>query len=702
MTQKVEYTAYGQIAVIKLNNPPVNALDHETRLNLQQAYHQALQDDAVKAIVLGSTGKLFCGGADIREFGTKIAWAAPSLPDLCNELEASSKPLIVAINGTAVGGGLEIALSCDYRVSTRDAKLGLPEVNIGLIPGAGGTQRLPRLANVKLSVEMITSGGPITATKAHEAGLVDQIAEDGLLEAAINFAHQVLKQEAPLRTCAEIDVETTGLPQGFFSEFRASIARKTRGFLAPEYCIQAVEAACELPLEKGLEKERELFNQCLESSEARAQQHLFFAERNATKVPDVDPATSPRTVNKVAIIGAGTMGGGIAMNFINAGIPVRLLELKEEALQKGLAVIRKNYEISAQKGRLSAEDVEQRMSLISGTLDYSDLADTDLVIEAAFESMEVKRAVFTQLDTYCKSGAILASNTSTLDIDQIASFTSRPRDVIGLHFFSPANVMRLLEIVRGAKTADDVVVTALNIAKKIRKTPVVVGVCFGFVGNRMLEPYAREAHRLVLEGANPAQIDGVLTDFGMAMGPLSMYDLAGIDIGYLVRESRRDAISHDPSYALIGDRLYALGRYGQKTGRGFYIYEGREKHEDPEVLELAKEIADELGIQQREISDQEILERCIYMLINEGADIVEEGIASRSSDCDIVWINGYGFPAWRGGPMQYADEIGPETVLKAIQHYRQSLGSYGDMWFQPSELLKNTVEKGQNFSLINK
>ncbi|GGO84294.1 3-hydroxyacyl-CoA dehydrogenase [Marinobacterium nitratireducens] len=698
MTNTVRYRTRGRIAIISLDNPPVNALGFQTRAGLRNCYRQALADETVDAILLTSEGRLFCGGADIAEFGTDLTWRDPALPQLCDELEDSGKPLIAAIGGMALGGGLELALACDYRICDASARLGLPEVHLGLLPGAGGTQRLPRLANVGLALDMITSGQPIGATEAASSGLVDRVAEGDLLAAALAFAQELLDSDAPVRSCADLTVDMGQLPERYFNDFRAGIARKTRGYFAPECCIQAIEAACELPLAQGLEKERELFNACLDTPQARAQQHLFFAERAANRVPGVDPKTPARSIRQVAIVGAGTMGGGIAMNFANAGIPVKLLELKEDALARGLAQIRGNYEISAARGRLTERQVQERMTLLQGTLDYDDLADADLVIEAVFESLEVKRAVFEKLDQVCKPGAILASNTSTLDLDRIASFTRRPGDVIGLHFFSPANVMRLLEIVRGRQTADDVIVTALNVARTIRKVPVVVGVCFGFVGNRMLEPYAREAHRLLLEGATPAQIDRVLTDFGLAMGPLSMYDLAGIDVGFMVRESRRDAIGHDPSYNLIADRLYALGRYGQKTGRGFYIYEGRDKREDPELLALAQTIAGELGIERREISDREVLERCIYMLINEGAQILDEGIACRSGDCDLVWVNGYGFPAWRGGPLQYADEIGLEPVLEAIRHYRESLGSYGEMWFRPSPLLERLVAEGKRFS----
>ncbi|MCG6656979.1 3-hydroxyacyl-CoA dehydrogenase [Halomonas campisalis] len=697
MTEPVHYQQIGRIAVLRMNQPPINALGHAMRTALQAAYQRAISDDAVAAIVLLSDIGIFCGGADIGEFGTEAVRQPPSLPELCSTLDQSPKPIVAALHGTALGGGLEIALGCDYRIATPQTRLGLPEVNIGLVPGAGGTQRLPRLVGVPAALEMITSGQPIPAAKAHEIGLLDRLVEGDLLTAAVHFAEELISTSAPLRSCTTLSVDTRTLSPSHFDDFRASIARKTRGFVAPERCIQAVEAACRLPLAEGLKKEHDLFLECMATPQARAQQHLFFSERKATKVPNVSPQATARRIERVAIIGAGTMGGGIAMNFANAGIPVKLLELKQEALDKGLAAIRNNYLISAKKGRMTEAQVEQRMALLEGTLHYNDLADADLVIEAAFESMDIKRTIFTKLDEVCKPGAILASNTSTLDLNEIASATRRPQDVIGLHFFSPANVMRLLEIIRGSATSDEAIVTALKMAKIIRKVPVVVGVCFGFVGNRMLEPYGREAHRLLLEGATPAQIDRALTRFGMAMGPCSMFDLAGNDVGYLVRESRRGDIAHDPSYNLIGDRLYALGRYGQKSGRGFYRYENREQLEDPDVIELAETIAKELGIERRAIEDEEIVERCIFSLINEGAAILDEGIAYRSSDCDLVWVNGYGFPVWRGGPMHYADEIGLDTVLAGIERYRSRLGTHGETWFTPSPLLERLVAEGRRF-----
>ncbi len=700
MTSPVSIDIQDNIAVITMDKPPVNGLGQALRSGLQEAYQQANNNDAVNAIVIASAGKLFCGGADITEFGSKAAGAEPSLPNLLNTLEESPKPIVAAINGMALGGGFELALACDFRIALPSAKVGLPEVHLGILPGAGGTQRLPRFAGVKFALEMITSGKPAAAKKALQAGAIDRLHEDdsNFLDAAIQYAKELVENNTAPRSCAAMDVDTSDVDAEYFETFRKSIARRNRGLIAAEHCIQAVEAACELPLHEGMKKERELFTVLVNSPQSRAQRHLFFAERAATKIPGVDPKTPLRTINKVAIIGSGTMGGGIAMNFLNAGIETIILDLNAEALERGVGVIRKNYDISAKKGRMSEADVEARMGLLNQTTQYDDIADVDLVIEAVFENMDIKKAVFKTLDEVCKPGAILASNTSTLDVDEIAAATKRPEDVIGLHFFSPANVMRLLEIVRGAKTADDVLMTTLKTAQKIAKVPVVVGVCFGFVGNRMLEPYGREASRLLLEGATPAQIDRVLTTFGMAMGFCSMIDLAGVDVGYLTRQGNLDNISHDPSYGALGDKLYELERFGQKTGRGHYIYEGRDQKEDPEIVELTQQIATDLGIERREISDQEILERTIYSMINEGAQILDEGIASRSSDCDLVYTNGYGFPIGRGGPMQFADETGLDHILERLKYYQENLGQHGQFWFKPAPLLEKLVAEKQKFS----
>jgi len=700
MNTVVNYQTNDAIAILTLNSPPVNGLGQPVRQALKEAFENAIADDSIAAIVITSSGKLFCGGADVSEFGSPLATAEPMLPDLFNHLEASCKPVIAAINGLALGGGCELALACDYRIASVNAKFGLPEVKLGVIPGAGGTQRLPRLAGVEIALQMIVSGEPIDAEQALANGILDSlvVAKNNFLEVAVDYAKTLVANGAPVLSCADLNVGTHTLPDDFFDAFRKSIARKTHGFYAPECAIKAVEGACEMPFNEGLSLEKELFTDCLNSPQARAQQHLFFAERAANKIPAIDSKTPTRKINKVAIIGSGTMGGGIAMNFINAGIETTILDLSAEALERGLGVVRKNYEISAKKGRITDAQIEERMNLLKSTCDYSDLGDTDLVIEAVFENMDIKKKVFTTLDEVCKPGAILASNTSTLDLDEIASATSRPGDVIGLHSFSPANVMKLLEIVRGSETADDVLLTAIQLAKTIKKVGVVSGNSWGFIGNRILEPYAREAVRLILEGASPAQVDKVLTDFGLAMGFPSMIDLAGIDIGYLVRQAEGEKYySRDPAYSAICDRLCELERYGQKTGRGFYIYEGRDKKEDPEVMELAAELAKQHGVNQRDISDQEILERTIYMLINEGAQVLEEGVSYRSGDIDIVYCYGYGFPAHRGGPMQYADEIGLQTVVDALEKHRGSLGEYGEEWFKPAPLLKKLAAEEKSF-----
>ncbi len=698
MTSVVNYEVQGQIAVLTLNSPPVNGLGHGLRSDLLNAFEKATQDKKVEAMIIASSGKIFCGGADISEFGSDKAFMDPSLPSLLEKIEASQKPVVAAINGFALGGGMELCLACDYRIALPQAMLGLPEVKLGILPGAGGTQRLPRLVGAKKALEMITSGNPIKADKALSLGLIDYVFDtNNFLTTAIEYTNQLLESEAPVKSCADLNVDTSDLEANFFSDFRKSIARRTKGYFAPERCIQAIEAAIELSFEEGLKKEFALFQECSNTPQARAQQHLFFAERAAGRIPGIDPKLQLRDIKKVGIIGAGTMGGGIAMNFANAGIQVRLLEIKEEALDRGLKAIRNNYEISAKKGKLSLAGVDANMALIEGTLSYEDLGDVDLVIEAVFENIEIKKNVFKKLDEVCKPGAILATNTSYLDVDAIANVTQRPRDVIGLHFFSPANVMKLLEIVRATQTSDDVLLTVLKTAQRIKKTPVVSGICWGFIGNRMFEPYGREASRLVLEGATCAQVDKALTDFGCAMGFLSVIDMAGIDVGFMAREGIRERLNHDPSYQIICDKLNNLGRFGQKTGRGFYIYEGRDRLDDPEVIELSKTTAKELNISQRNISDEEIVERTIYAMVNEGARILEEGVSYRSSDIDLVFTNGYGFPAFRGGPMQYADEVGLDVVLAGMKKYQSELGEHGKNWFEPAPLLEKLAAQGKSF-----
>ncbi|SHG00858.1 3-hydroxyacyl-CoA dehydrogenase [Microbulbifer donghaiensis] len=694
------YQLRGSTAVITLNQPPVNGLGQALRQSLLTSLQRAVDDDAVDTIVLASSGKVFCGGADITEFSTGGALAKPDLPQVCNAIETAPKLVIAAINGLALGGGFELALASDYRIALPQARLGLPEVNLGLLPGAGGTQRLPRLGGVPLALDMITSGRPYGAAQLCDAGVVDRLhdADTDFVEAAVTYAAQLSAESAPKRRCEDIAIDTSELPDNYFTEFRTTIAPRTHGYYAPERCIQAVEAACELPLAEGLQRENALFMECLDTPQARAQQHLFFAERGVGKIPGIDTSSTPvRDIRKVAVIGSGTMGGGIAMNFLNAGIPTIILDLNAEALQRGIGVIRKNYEYTVKKGRLSSEQLDQRMALLQTTTDYTDLDDADLVIEAVFENMDIKKKVFRALEQSCKPGAILATNTSTLDVDEIAAVTSRPQDVIGLHFFSPANVMKLLEIVRGEQTADDALLTAVQLARRIKKVPVVSGVCWGFIGNRATEPYVRESMALLLEGATPAQIDRVHTDFGMPMGLPSVVDLAGIDIVVQARADRRaHTVDLDPSYCAVPRKLFELERFGQKSGRGLFIYEGRARREDPEVLQIAATAAEEFAIEQRELGDEEILERTIYPIINEGARILEEGIAARSGDIDVVLAYGFGFPRYRGGPMQYADEIGLDRVLAGLNKYRKQL-RYGETWFKPAPLLEKLAKAGKKF-----
>lgn len=697
MNALVTYQVEDNLALIGLARRPVNALGQPLRAAILEAAERAAADPQVKAIVIHGANGLFSAGADISEFGSDASFAAPDLPSLLLRLTRLDKPLVAAIGKLALGGGLELALACGYRMGEPGTRVGLPEINLGLLPGAGGTQRLPRLIGAKAALDMMLSGAPVGAEAALGLGILDRLSANAetLLDEARAFARELLAGQDPARPVAPFAEPAKGLPEDFLVRFRQDNEPRWKSRLAPRLLLSAVEAACLLPLEEGLAREVALFKQAEASVQSQALRHVFFAEREAGRVPGIDPATPLRPIRKVAVIGAGTMGGGIAMNFANAGIPVALLERQGEALDRGLAQIRQNYGISVKRGKLGEAQLEQRMALLDGTLDYADLADADLVIEAVFEKMEIKQEVFRTLDKVCKPGAILATNTSSLDVDQIAAVTSRPQDVIGLHFFSPANVMRLLEVVHGRETAADVLATTLKMGRTIGKMPVVSGVCFGFIGNRMLEPYAREAHRLVLEGATPAQVDGVLTGLDLNMGVFSMLDLAGVDVNFLVRDSNRAAFAHDDSYCRLGDELYALGRYGQKTGRGFYAYEGRNRQDDYEVVALAERLAGELHVPRRPISEHEIHDRCLFMLINEGIQLLDEGIALRASDIDLVWINGYGFPAHLGGPMHYAEQLGLDKVLAGINQYRQSLGEYGEMWFQPAPLLERLVADGK-------
>jgi 3-hydroxyacyl-CoA dehydrogenase len=678
----VDLTLEGEVAVITVNSPPVNALSAAVRDGIREALDKAAGDASAKAIVIACAGRTFIAGADIREFG-KPPQGIP-LPELCDIIENSAKPVVAAIHGTALGGGLEVALSCHSRVAVPSAKCGLPEVKLGLIPGAGGTQRLPRIVGVERALEMITSGEHVGAKAAKDMGLVDTLApEERLRDTAIMVASEG-KPPRRVRDMNDKIEAARGKPE-IFAEFRKANARRFRGFEAPEACIKAIEAAVALTFEEGMKRERELFRGLVTGTQSAAQRYVFFAERQVAKIPDVPDDTATIPIKKVGVIGAGTMGGGISMNFLNAGIPVTIVETKQDALDRGLSVIRRNYENTAKKGRLTSQDVETRMGLIGGTLELEKLADCDLVIEAVFENMDIKKEVFGKLDRIVKQGAILASNTSYLDVDEIAATTKRPEFVIGMHFFSPANVMRLLEVVRGAKTSKEVVATAMQLARKIGKIGVLVGVCHGFVGNRMLAQRQREANKLILEGATPWDVDRVIYDFGMPMGPFAMSDLAGLDIGWSRETSKGETVR---------DVLCEMDRRGQKTSAGFYDYdENRRARPSTVTEEVIARISERKGIKRRSISDDEILERCTYPMINEGAKILEEGKAIRASDIDIVWINGYGWPVYRGGPMFYGDTVGLRTVLSRMEAFEQQMGPE----LKASELLRRLASEGKRF-----
>jgi 3-hydroxyacyl-CoA dehydrogenase len=682
-----DLTKDGEVAIVTLNSPPVNALSANVRDGLVEGFRQAKADPAVKAIVLICEGKTFIAGADISEFGGQMKGA--SLFDVQKEIEESPLPVVAAIHGTALGGGLEVALCAHYRVAVPSAKCGLPEVNIGLLPGAGGTQRLPRIAGVEKALEMVTSGQHVPAKQCLDMGLVDELAPEGKLkETAIAFARKCVAENKPLKKVRENNAKlepAKGHPE-IFANFRKINARKFRGFKAPEANIQCIEAAVNSPtFEDGLKTERKLFMELMTGDQSAAQRYAFFAERQANKIPDVPDDTPTIAIRKVGVIGAGTMGGGISMNFVNAGIPVTMVEVKQDALDRGLKVVRGNYERSAKGGRFTMDEVEKRMGLLTGSLNLEDLADCDLVIEAVFERMDIKKDVFARLDGIVKQGAILASNTSYLNVDEIASATKRPEFVIGLHFFSPANVMRLLEIVRGEKTSKEVIATSMKLAKTIGKVAVLVGVCPGFVGNRMLAQRTREANALVLEGAMPWDVDRVLYDFGFPMGPFAMGDLAGLDIGWVKENSKSSTIR---------EVLCEMDRRGQKTGAGYYDYdENRNAKPSPVTEKIIADFRAKQGINPRRISDDEILERCLYPMVNEGAKILEEKKAIRASDIDTVWLNGYGFPVYRGGPMYWGEKIGLDKVLAGMKSFQAKMGDA----FKPSALLEKLVSEGKKF-----
>ena len=686
-----EYSTRGAVAAIGFNNPPMNTLAHALRVAVREALQKAIDDPAVKAIVLNGGGRAFSSGAEIREFNTPAALASPNLRELIAAIEASPKPVVAAIHGFAMGGGLELSLGCHYRVAAPGAQLALPEVKLGLLPGAGGTQRLPRALGAERALEMIVSGNPVKSEAVAGTPLVDEIIEGDLLKGALAFAERVAAQ--PLRKLRDLPVKAD---DAFFAEARKRIAKGYRGFPAPAKCVEAVEAAVKLPFEEGVKFERRCFEELLASAESKALRHAFFGERTVAKIPDISEDVQTSEIRSAAVIGAGTMGGGIAMVFANAGIPVRLLEMNQERLDRGLATIRKNYAGSVARGRLAQDEMDRRLARISTTLAYEDIGDADIAVEAAFEDMQVKKEVFARLDRVMKRGAILATNTSTLDVNQIAASTSRPEAVIGTHFFSPANVMRLLEVVRGAKTSKEALATAMKLGKTLGKTAVVSGVCDGFIGNRMLERYLQQATFLLDEGASPQQVDEALQDWGLAMGPFAMGDLAGNDVGWYVRK-RRMKERPEFTYSKIPDRICELGRFGQKTGTGYYRYESgsRTPIPDPTVEALIANYRKEAGITPRAIDAREIVERCMFALANEGARILEEGIALRAVDVDMVYLAGYGFPRTRGGPMFYADTVGLKNVVTAIEKYAK--GYQGKCW-QVAPLLARLAAEGKTFN----
>jgi len=692
MSDVAQYSVRDGIAVITLNNPPVNGLGNALRAGIMESLKRAEADPAVKAVVIIGSAKAFSGGADIREFGKPRL--PPDLPEVNNQQDAMTKPLVAAIGGFALGGGLELALGCHYRVAAPKTQLGLPEVKLGILPGSGGTQRLPRMVPMAEAVKMMTTGNSITADKAKQFGLVDAIVEGDLLEEGIKFAKSVIGR--PFTRVRDRKPQIEGDPKPFFAQVREQVAKESKGYPAPLKIVECIEAAATRPFDEGRKVERDNFAFLVASTESAALRHMFFSERQTSKIPDVPEDTPVREIRKAAVIGAGTMGGGITMSFVNAGIPVTMIDMRQEAVDKGLATIRRNYANTVSKGRLKQEDMEKRVSLIKPSVSLDDVRDADIVIEAVFERMDVKQDIFRKLDQIAKPGAILATNTSTLDVDQIAEVTKRPQDVIGTHFFSPANVMRLLEVVRGRKTGKDVLATTMKLGKTLKKVPVVSGVCDGFIGNRMLEKYGQQTLFLLDEGATPQQVDGALTQWGMAMGPFAMYDMAGNDIGYDIRK-RRAKERPEMVYSKFADKVCELGRFGQKTGKGYYAYEpgGRKPIPDPEIDRLLDAHRKELGIKPRTISDEEIVERAIYALVNEGAHILEEGIALRASDIDMVYLTGYGFPPYRGGPMFYADTVGLDKVLASIEKFQK--GYQGDQW-KPAPLLVKLAKEGKKFN----
>ncbi|MEC8148349.1 MAG: 3-hydroxyacyl-CoA dehydrogenase NAD-binding domain-containing protein [Pseudomonadota bacterium] len=695
MTQVVSYRRENQsgfiVGIIEINSPPVNALSIHVRKGIMQCLDEFERDQDAQIAILLCHGRTFIAGADITEFDKPRE--DPWLPEVIHRMEALEKLLVAAIHGTALGGGLETAMGCHYRFALDSALVGLPEVTLGLLPGATGTQRLTRLVGPERALDIMVSGKPIKAVDALSDGIIDKIGSGDLLQGAIDYCKELINGEAKPRRIKDLYVDDTLFSRDMFTEYRSKISSRTRGFFAPEKIIQCVEAAT-LRYHEGVEIENKLFQECMASEQSVSQRHMFFAERACTKVPGLDAGIKPLEIVKVGVVGGGTMGGGIAMNFANAGIPTILKEIDQPSLEKGLDIIERNYQNTVSKGRLSKEQKSKCMSMITGTTSYSDLADCDLIVEAVFENLELKKTIFSELDSIAKASCILASNTSTLDIDEIAGSTHRPENVMGWHFFAPANVMTLLELVRGKKTSDSVIVTAMSLAKKIKKTPVLVGVCFGFVGNRMFFPYVREAQQMILEGVSPERIDKVAFEWGMAMGPNGVCDLSGLDVLQKVKTEWKSR-PEDPSLWILIDRLVDLGRLGQKTGSGIFKYVGRAPVLEDEVLEIAKEEAEKFSIIKRDIDDNEIIERLLYSMINEGAHILGEGIASKASDIDVVFVHGYGMGRYRGGPMHFANSKGIDNVIKTIQKYQKR---YGDKYWKPAPLILELYEKNGKFA----
>lgn len=706
MNDLVQFITVDEIAVITINNPPVNALSPGVPEGIAAAIEKISGDDNIKAGVLIGGGRTFIAGADIKQFAKMVSGEVKRDPAglnvLLTPIEQCSKPIVAAIHGTAFGGGLEISMACHARVAVASAQVGQPEVKLGIIPGAGGTQRLPRLAGVPKAVEMCATGDPVKAPEAHKLGIIDRIIEGDLLEGAIAYARELVAKGEPLRRTCDLtdklgDEKTNAM---IFAMARQMAAKKAKGMMSPLRAIDAVEAATKLPFDEGIKREGEIFTECLRSPESSAMIHVFFGERAVSKVPGIPADTPIKEIKSVGVLGGGTMGGGIAMVYANAGIPVVLKETKQEFLDRGMGIIEGNYAARVKKGRMTQEKMDGLMALITPTLDYADFADVDIVVEAVFEDMEIKKSVFAELDKATRPDCILASNTSTLDVDQIAAATSRPQQVIGHHFFSPANVMRLLEIVRGSESSDEVIATSLKLSRKLRKVGVLVGNCPGFVGNRMIGIYSREAQFLVEEGATPAQVDKALEDFGMAMGPFRMSDLAGVDVSWRVKQGNQHLIPSGQRQSNIIDKLYEAGRYGQKTSKGWYRYEegSRKAIVDDEVLKMIEASAAEARITRREISDEEIIERLVYGLVNEGAKILDEGFAARAVDIDIIYIFGYGFPPFRGGPMWHASAVGLQKVADRIAEFEKE---HGEMW-KCSELLTRLATEGKTFEQFDK